>query len=149
MLVAMLAGSPIAAQPPNHNGPSCPRAIAAEKVNTANAFSLPNKAMATANLYAQAQPGGYLFGAALSSLPNPAALYAGQASEYGSASDPFVGKPLGGVVVFEGGLALYDGDGVVGGLGVIGAALARITMWLGGCGISSAWTMCRPASVRA
>ena len=96
------------------------RAIAAEKAHTANAFSLPNKAVATANLYAQAQPGGYLFGAALSSLPNPAALYAGQASEYGSASDPFVGKPLGGVVVFGGGLALYDGNGVAGGLGVSG-----------------------------
>jgi uncharacterized protein GlcG (DUF336 family) len=96
------------------------RAIAAEKANTANAFSLSNKAIASANLYAQAQPGGYLFGAALSSPPNPAALYAGQASEYGSASDPFVGKPLGGVVVFGGGLALYDGNGVAGGLGVSG-----------------------------
>jgi uncharacterized protein GlcG (DUF336 family) len=96
------------------------RAFAAEKANTANAFSLSNKAIASANLYAQAQPGGYLFGAALSSLPNPAALYAGQASEYGSASDPFVGKPLGGVVVFGGGLALYDGNGVAGGLGVSG-----------------------------
>src|SRR3954454_12552785 len=41
------------------------RAIAAEKANTANAFSLKDKAMATANLYAGAQPGGFLFGAAL------------------------------------------------------------------------------------
>jgi hypothetical protein len=31
-----------------------------------------------------------------------------------------VGKILGGVVVFGGGLALYDGNGVVGGLGVSG-----------------------------
>jgi uncharacterized protein GlcG (DUF336 family) len=96
------------------------RAIAAEKANTANAFSLSNKAIATANLYAQAQPGGYLFGAAFSGLPNPAALYAGQPAEYGSAQDPFVGKPLGGVIVFGGGLALYDGNGVAGGLGVSG-----------------------------
>jgi uncharacterized protein GlcG (DUF336 family) len=96
------------------------RAIAAEKANTANAFSLPNKAIATANLYAQAQPGGYLFGAALSAPPNPAALYAGQPSEFGSAQDPFVGKALGGVIVFGGGLALYDGNGLTGGLGVSG-----------------------------
>jgi uncharacterized protein GlcG (DUF336 family) len=96
------------------------RAIAAEKANTANAFSLPNKAIATGNLYAQAQPGGYLFGAALSSPPNPATLYAGEASQYGSAQDPFVGKPLGGIIVFGGGLALYDGNGLVGGLGVSG-----------------------------
>jgi uncharacterized protein GlcG (DUF336 family) len=96
------------------------RAIAAEKANTANAFSLSNKAIATANLYAQAQPGGYLFGAALSSPPNPATLYAGQPSEFGTAQDPFVGKVLGGVIVFGGGLALYDGSGVAGGLGVSG-----------------------------
>src|SRR3954452_11323137 len=96
------------------------RAIAAEKANTANAFSLSNKAIASANLYAQAQPGGYLFGAALSSPPNPAALYGGQPSEFGGAQDPFVGKALGGVIVFGGGLALYDGNGVAGGLGVSG-----------------------------
>ena len=91
-----------------------------EKANTANAFSLGNKAMATANLYAQAQPGGYLFGAALSSPPNPAALYAGEPSQYGGAQDPLVGKPLGGVIVFGGGLALYDGNGPAGGLGISG-----------------------------
>src|SRR4051812_49519085 len=96
------------------------RAIAAEKANTANAFSLPNKAIATANLYAQAQPGGYLFGAALSSLPTPAALYGGQPSEFGGAQDPFVGKALGGVIGFGGGVALYDGNGVAGGVGVNG-----------------------------
>ncbi|NOJ47603.1 GlcG/HbpS family heme-binding protein [Bradyrhizobium archetypum] len=96
------------------------RAIAAEKANTANAFSLANKAIATANLYAQAQPGGYLFGAGLGSPPNPATLYAGQASDHGSAQDPFVGKALGGFIVFGGGLALYDGNGVAGGLGVSG-----------------------------
>ena len=40
--------------------------------------------------------------------------------KFGTASDPFVGKSLGGVVTFGGGLALYDGKGVVGGLGVSG-----------------------------
>jgi uncharacterized protein GlcG (DUF336 family) len=96
------------------------RIIAAEKANTANAFSLANKAMATANLYAQSQPGGYLFGAALSSLPNPEALYAGQPRQYGSAQDPLVGRLLGGVIVFGGGLALYDGKQLLGAIGVSG-----------------------------
>ncbi|MCK1274766.1 heme-binding protein [Bradyrhizobium sp. 61] len=96
------------------------RAIAAEKANTANAFSLKDKAMATANLYAGAQPGGFLFGAALSNPPSPEVLYAGPPEEFGTARDPMVGKPVGGVIVFGGGLALYDGNGITGALGVSG-----------------------------
>ena len=42
-------------------------------------------------------------------------LYSGDSTQFGSASDPFVGKSLGGVITFGGGLALYDGKGVVGG----------------------------------
>src|SRR5271165_3073511 len=42
------------------------RAIAAEKASTANALSLNGFALSTANLYAGAQPGGFLFGLALS-----------------------------------------------------------------------------------
>lgn len=96
------------------------RAIAAEKANTANAFSLKNKAMATANLYAGAQPGGFLFGAALSNPPSPEVLYAGTPDEFGTTHDPMVGKAVGGVIVFGGGLALYDGNGIAGALGVSG-----------------------------
>ena len=96
------------------------RAIAAEKANTANALSLNGFALSTANLYAGAQPGGSLFGLPLSAPPNPAVLYSGDPTQYGSASDPFVGKSLGGVIVFGGGLALYDGANVVGGLGASG-----------------------------
>jgi uncharacterized protein GlcG (DUF336 family) len=96
------------------------RAIAAEKANTANALSLSGFALSTANLYAGSQPGGYLFGLALSAPPNPAVLYSGEAATFGSASDPFVGKSLGGVITFGGGLALYDGKAVVGGLGASG-----------------------------
>jgi hypothetical protein len=51
------------------------RAIAAEKANTANGMSLPGVAISTANLYAAAQPGGYLYGAAASNPPNPAVIY--------------------------------------------------------------------------
>jgi uncharacterized protein GlcG (DUF336 family) len=96
------------------------RAIAAEKANTANALSLSGFALSTANLYAGAQPGGSLFGLASSAPPNPAVLYSGDSTQFGSASDPFVGKSLGGVITFGGGLALYDGKGVVGGLGASG-----------------------------
>jgi uncharacterized protein GlcG (DUF336 family) len=96
------------------------RAIAAEKANTANAFSLANKAIATANLYAGAQPGGFLFGAALANPAVPDVIYSGQPKQFGTAEDPMVGKNTGGVVVFGGGLALYDDKGVVGALGVSG-----------------------------
>jgi uncharacterized protein GlcG (DUF336 family) len=96
------------------------RAIAAEKANTTNAFSLKDKAMATANLYAGAQPGGFLFGAALSNPPVPEVLYGGQPQDFGTTHDPMLGKPVGGVIVFAGGLALYDDNGIVGALGVSG-----------------------------
>jgi len=96
------------------------RAIAAEKANTANAFSLKGKAMATANLYAGAQPGGPLFGAAFSNPPFPEAIYAGPQDDFGTARDAMIGKPVGGVIVFGGGLALYDGNGIAGALGVSG-----------------------------
>jgi uncharacterized protein GlcG (DUF336 family) len=96
------------------------RAIAAEKANTANAFSLANKAMATANLYSEAQPGGSLFGGALSNPAVPDAIYSGRPEQFGTAEDPMVGKNPGGVVVFGGGLALYDDSGIAGALGVSG-----------------------------
>ncbi|HJU18465.1 MAG TPA: heme-binding protein [Stellaceae bacterium] len=96
------------------------RAIAAEKAFTANGMSLPNYALSTANLYAQAQPGGYLFGAALSNPPNPGVLYAGSPATYGTPTDPMIGKTLGGVIVFAGGLALYQNGKVVGGIGASG-----------------------------
>jgi uncharacterized protein GlcG (DUF336 family) len=96
------------------------RAIAAEKANTANGLSLSGFALSTANLYAGSQPGGSLFGLALSAPPNPTVLYSGDPTTFGSASDPFIGKSLGGVITFGGGLALYDGKTVVGGLGVSG-----------------------------
>lgn len=97
------------------------RAIAAEKANTANAFSLANMAVATANLYAAAQPGGFLFGAGASNPPLPETIYAGDPKQFGTEQDPMVGKTSGGVIVFGGGLALYDADGkLVGALGASG-----------------------------
>src|SRR5579884_3114715 len=96
------------------------RAIAAEKAFTANGMSTPAYALATANLYAQAQPGGWLYGGVASNPPNPAILYAGNAATYGTPADPMLGKTLGGVIVFGGGLALYKDGSVVGGIGASG-----------------------------
>ncbi|WFP65710.1 heme-binding protein [Mesorhizobium sp. WSM4904] len=96
------------------------RLIEAEKANTANGVSVANMALSTANLYAGAQPAGPLFGLQTTSPVNQAAAYAGDAGTFGSANDPLIGKPIGGVVVFGGGLALYDGKRIVGGLGVSG-----------------------------
>jgi uncharacterized protein GlcG (DUF336 family) len=96
------------------------RAIAAAKANTANAFSVPKSAMATANLYTGAQPGGFLFGVGLSNPQAPNVIYGGSPQDYGTDHDPMVGKAPGGVIVFGGGLALYDDNGIVGALGVSG-----------------------------
>ncbi|HEY7298383.1 MAG TPA: heme-binding protein [Xanthobacteraceae bacterium] len=97
------------------------RAIAVEKANTVVSFSLDKFAISTANLWAESQPGGYLFGANTSSPAIPQELYAGNPSQYGTNSDPLVGKHPGGVIVFGGGLALYKNNNIlVGGLGASG-----------------------------
>jgi uncharacterized protein GlcG (DUF336 family) len=107
------------------------RLIAAEKANTANALSLDNFALSTANLWAGAQPGGSLYGLA-NMPPNPEAAFAGPAAKFGQPDDPMVGKPIGGVIVFGGGLALYSSKGqIVGGLGVSGdtACTDHVIAW--------------------
>jgi len=96
------------------------RAIAVEKANTVNAFGLDKYAISTANLWAQSQPGGYLWGAAGTSPPVAKELYFGDPSKFGSGADPLVGKVVGGVVAFGGGLALYQNGKLVGGLGASG-----------------------------
>jgi hypothetical protein len=83
-------------------------------------MSLTETAMSTANLYTQAQPGGHLFGGNTSNPASPNLLYSGDPTTFGTKTDPLVGKVLGGVIVFGGGLALYDDSGVVGGLGASG-----------------------------
>jgi uncharacterized protein GlcG (DUF336 family) len=96
------------------------RAIAAEKANTANALSGRDYALSTANIYAASQPGQSLYSLATSAPPNPAAII-GDPVTFGTQSDPMVGKAIGGVIVFAGGLPLYQSDGeIVGGLGLSG-----------------------------
>lgn len=95
------------------------RLISAEKANTANAFSTDNFALSTGNIYSAAQPGNSLY--SIVSGPNPNTAFAGDPQKFGQPDDPLVGKPIGGVIVFGGGLALYDKSGkIVGALGVSG-----------------------------
>jgi uncharacterized protein GlcG (DUF336 family) len=97
------------------------RVIAAQKANTANAFSLPGLALATANLWAAVQPGGSLYGLQHSNPVDTGVAYAGPASAFGQSDDPLVGRRLGGVNVFGGGLALYNArKELVGAIGVSG-----------------------------
>lgn len=116
------------------------RAIAAQKANTANAFSLDASsysggsgqpkglALSTANLYSAVQPGGSLYGLQASNPVDTAVAYQGPSSNYGTPLDPMVGQKIGGVNVFGGGLALYAAtatatagtEQIVGAVGVSG-----------------------------
>jgi len=105
------------------------RLISAEKASTLNAFSTNNLALSTGNIYAGAQPGGSLYGI---TPPNPCVAFAGKPQEFGQQNDPMVGKPIGGVIVFGGGLPLYSKKGeLVGGLGISGdtACTDHVVAW--------------------
>jgi uncharacterized protein GlcG (DUF336 family) len=107
----------------NNRGDQWPgsRVISAQKANTANAFSLPRLALSTANLYTATQPGGSLFGLQASNPVSTDVAYGGDPANNGQANDPMVGGRIGGVNVFGGGLALYNGSGkIVGAVGVSG-----------------------------
>src|SRR5277367_553212 len=67
------------------------RVIAAQKANTANAFSLPQLALSTANLYSATQPGGSLFGLQASNPVNTRVAYRGESTNYGQSNDPMTG----------------------------------------------------------
>lgn len=109
------------------------RVISAQKANTANAFSLDSSsarngsgqaaglALSTANLYSAVNPGGSLYGLQHSNPVDASVAYAGPSERFGSRIDPMVGRRVGGVNVFGGGLALYGpGHAIVGGIGVSG-----------------------------
>jgi uncharacterized protein GlcG (DUF336 family) len=108
------------------------RLIAAQKANAANAFSLPRYALSTANLYSAVQPGGTLFGLKDSNPVNNAAAYEGEPEKFGTADDPIVGKRIGGINVFGGGLALFNPSGtLIGGIGLSGdtSCMDHILAW--------------------
>ncbi|GAB4275078.1 MAG: hypothetical protein Kow0065_23110 [Methylomicrobium sp.] len=97
------------------------RVIAAQKASTANAFSLDGFSISTANLYGLTQPGGSLYGLQHSNPVDAGNAYQGSPTTFGTANDPLVGKRVGGVNVFGGGLALYSSQGKkIGAIGVSG-----------------------------
>lgn len=108
------------------------RIISAQKSNTANGLSLDSGsassgsgqpsglALSTANLYSAVNPGGSLYGLQHSNPVDTAVAYKGHAGQYGTAQDPLIGEKIGGVNVFGGGLALYNAQRIVGGVGVSG-----------------------------
>jgi uncharacterized protein GlcG (DUF336 family) len=97
------------------------RVISAQKANTANAFSLPQLALSTADLFSAVQPGGSLFGLQASNPVDTFVAYGGNPADYGQVNDPMVGGRIGGVNVFGGGLALYNKKGkLLGAVGVSG-----------------------------
>ena len=113
------------------------RAIAAQKANTGNSYSLgvgsggTMIALSSANLFSAVQPGGSLYGLQHSNPVDTGVAYGNDfwqgpsnapapASSFGTPQDPMVGLRIGGVNVFGGGLALYKGGVRMGGLGVSG-----------------------------
>jgi uncharacterized protein GlcG (DUF336 family) len=96
------------------------RSIAIAKASTANDFSNNKTALSTANLYSFTQPAntgaaatfpaGSLYGLNNSNPFNP---------EF-QAQGSGIGKVPGGIITFGGGVALYMGGQVIGGLGVSG-----------------------------
>ena len=72
------------------------RVISAQKANTANAFSLPDFALSTANLFSAVQPGNSLFGLQHSNPVYPQVAYGGNSTHYGLHNDFMTGKKIAG-----------------------------------------------------
>ncbi len=101
------------------------RQIAAAKAFTANGLSLDSKPLSTAQLYQWVQPsnpdiGNPLFGLAGGNVLNSVLAYQGIYAKFGTAWDPMTGKRVGGNISFGGGLGLYSGARVIGGIGLSG-----------------------------
>lgn len=102
------------------------RVISAQKANTANAFSLDEISIPTGAISAAVYPGGSLYGLQHSNPVDVTAVYKGAAKTFGTKADTMKNKRPGGVNVFGGGIALYDGGGVkVGAVGVSGDTSCR------------------------
>jgi uncharacterized protein GlcG (DUF336 family) len=89
------------------------QAIAKSKAYTANAFSLDDLALSTARLYTFTQPGHSLWSLGQGNPFNPDFLQAPDAQ--GSRN-----QIAGGQIFFGGGVPLYSGGQIVGGLGISG-----------------------------
>jgi uncharacterized protein GlcG (DUF336 family) len=101
------------------------RVISAQKANTANAFSTNGATIATGSIYPTVVPGGSLYGLQHSNPVDASRAYKGPAKDYGTSRDPLVGKRIGGVNVFGGGVALYKGGVKIGAIGASGDTSCR------------------------
>jgi uncharacterized protein GlcG (DUF336 family) len=90
------------------------QAIAKAKAYTGNAFSLDSLALSSAMLYTFTQPGHSLWSLGQSNLYEPRFLAAPDNSNGGT------GKIEGGLIFFGGGVPLYSGGKIIGGLGISG-----------------------------
>jgi uncharacterized protein GlcG (DUF336 family) len=121
------------------------RVISAQKANAANSFSTGNLSLSTANLFSAVQPGGSLYGLQHSNPVDTGVAYGGDASKFGAAKDPMVGKRVGGINVFGGGLTLYNSaKKKIGAIGVSGdtSCTDHVVAWkvresLGGFGVAN------------
>ena len=105
------------------------RVISAQKAYTSASLS-NNKGAAgndfsigftSAGLYLLTQPGGFLYGLQHSNPVDTKWSYHGNSKRFGTQKDPMLGRYVGGINVFGGGLPLFDREGqVIGGLGVSG-----------------------------
>jgi uncharacterized protein GlcG (DUF336 family) len=118
------------------------RQIAAAKAFTANAFSLPlnggtgTTALSTAQLYQFVQPSNAnvanpLYGLDSGNVLDSTVVYRGEYAWFGTPQDPMIGSRAGGTITFGGGLALYSGTSIVGGIGLSGdtACADHSTAW--------------------
>ncbi|HXW70190.1 MAG TPA: heme-binding protein [Methylocella sp.] len=106
------------------------RQIAAAKAFTANGLSLDigsagTGALSTAQLYQFVQPDNVnvanpLYGLAGGNVLDSEAAYWGDYKSFGTPYDPMIGRRVGGTITFGGGLGLYQGNTVVGGVGLSG-----------------------------
>jgi uncharacterized protein GlcG (DUF336 family) len=110
------------------------RQIAAAKAFTANGLSLnigtPTGALSTAQLYQFVQPSNAnvanpLFGLDGGNIIDSTIAYQGDFASFGTATDPLIGHRIGGTITFGGGLGLYKGTTIVGGLGLSGDTACR------------------------
>ncbi len=90
------------------------QAIAKSKAYTANAFSIDNLALSTAQLYTLTQPGHSLWSLGQSNLFDTKYLNEPTVSSEGK------NQIQGGLIFFGGGVALYRNGKVIGGLGISG-----------------------------
>ena len=97
------------------------RVISAQKANTANAFSLPRASRCRPRTSSRRCSPAGACSAFRRATRWTRRRVCRPASNYGKANDPMVGRRIGGINVFGGGLALYAPSGtLLGGLGVSG-----------------------------